>query len=229
MQIVTAKRPVGDAIGIGSDAPLSELGGFCSLFGREIRAAFDQKGVYVFQAFCPTIADHALEKGTFGEGFGRNRMTWIKPSFGWMLYRSDYASKVNQERILRIQVSHEGFGELLRNAVPSEFDPRAFVDQASWKNALQNSRARVQWDPDRDLALKIIERTRAIQIGIGRTLVPSYVDKWIVGITDVTKVAQGIRDEILAGRSLGGVMAHPFPEKIYPVDRDIRVRLGMIE
>ncbi|HBB34945.1 MAG TPA: hypothetical protein DDZ80_20145 [Cyanobacteria bacterium UBA8803] len=31
--------------------------------------------------------------GNFGKGFSLHRMTWIKPSLGWMLYRSGYATK----------------------------------------------------------------------------------------------------------------------------------------
>ncbi len=73
---------------------------------RQIYAAFDEDGIYVYQAFQRKIVDAALLKGTFGEGFQMNRMTWIKPSFGWMLYRSGYATKPNQEAILKIRLSH---------------------------------------------------------------------------------------------------------------------------
>lgn len=63
------------------------------MFERQIYAAFNEDGIDVYQAFHRTIVDAALLKGTFGEGFQMNRMTWIKPSFGWMLYRSGYATK----------------------------------------------------------------------------------------------------------------------------------------
>jgi hypothetical protein len=49
-------------------------------------------------------------------------MTWIKPSFGWMLYRSGYATKHRQESILKIKLTHQGFQEILFQAIPTSFD-----------------------------------------------------------------------------------------------------------
>jgi len=49
---------------------------------RQIFANYDFDGIYVYQAFKPSIVEAALEKGTFGKGFGLDRMTWIKPSTG---------------------------------------------------------------------------------------------------------------------------------------------------
>ena len=55
------------------------------------RAEFDEEGVYVYQAFRDSIADYALAHGRFGgPDFNPARMTWIKPSFAWMLYRCGY-------------------------------------------------------------------------------------------------------------------------------------------
>jgi hypothetical protein len=36
-------------------------------------------------------------------------MTWIKPSFLWMMYRCGWATKPGQERVLAIQITREGF------------------------------------------------------------------------------------------------------------------------
>jgi hypothetical protein len=44
---------------------------------RQIFATFDEEGIFVYQAFKPSIADEALRKGTFGKGFSLERMTWI--------------------------------------------------------------------------------------------------------------------------------------------------------
>ena len=70
---------------------------------RRIFASYDDEGIYVYQAFTPTTVASALKRGTFDRGFSLDRMTWIKPSFGWMLYRSGYASKHRQEAILKIR------------------------------------------------------------------------------------------------------------------------------
>jgi hypothetical protein len=55
-------------------------------------------------------------------GYNMNRMTWIKPNFLWMMYRSGWASKKNQERILAISLTRLGFEEILSKAVLSKLD-----------------------------------------------------------------------------------------------------------
>ena len=73
-----------------------------------IEAEYDDEGVYFYQAFNDEIADWTLEHQVLGGPFyNPTRMTWIKPSFAWVLYRSGYARKHNQTRILKIKLSHE--------------------------------------------------------------------------------------------------------------------------
>ncbi len=84
---------------------------------KVVRAAFDDDTVIVYQAYSDAIADEALRLGTFGQAFSLGRMTWVKPSFGWMLYRSGYGRKPGQERVLRISLTHDGFRAALAAAV----------------------------------------------------------------------------------------------------------------
>jgi hypothetical protein len=51
-------------------------------------------------------------------------MTWIKPSFGWMMYRSGWAAKPGQERILAIEISRTGFDWALAHSCLSQYSPR---------------------------------------------------------------------------------------------------------
>ncbi len=53
---------------------------------RNIYAVFDDKTIRVYQAYNNEIADEALKLGKFGSKFSLTRMTWIKPSFLWMMY-----------------------------------------------------------------------------------------------------------------------------------------------
>ncbi|WP_425365083.1 DUF4291 family protein [Eubacterium ruminantium] len=39
------------------------------------------------------IANEAVAKGAFGSHFSMNRMSWIKPSFLWMMYRCGWCGK----------------------------------------------------------------------------------------------------------------------------------------
>jgi hypothetical protein len=62
---------------------------------RQIRAVYDDEVIRVYQAYSYSIAAAALQKGTFvSPPFKLDRMTWIKPSFLWMMY---LACRTNSE------------------------------------------------------------------------------------------------------------------------------------
>ena len=190
-------------------------------FERRVRGCFDEQGVYVYQAFTPETVKVAVSLGTFGKGFGMDRMTWIKPSFGWMLHRSGYATKSRQEAIARIHLKHEGFLEILQQAVPTSYDRTLFGSPGEWGLALKNSEVRYQWDPDRNLRDYKLEH-RAIQLGISGQMVYRYVREWIIGIEDVTSVAHAIRNAVKDGLDLPTVPE----ENEYPVPAEIARSLG---
>lgn len=190
---------------------------------RRVLAHFDESTITVYQAFRDEIADGALRDGTFSDGFSFTRMTWIKPSFGWMLYRCGYGRKEGQERVLRIRITREGFEQILRNATLSHYDADVFETEDGWKKRLREVTNRVQWDPDRNLRLGRLEH-RAIQIGIRGPDVRSYVNDWIRGIEDVTALAYEIESVAKAGRD----EFPPVPEeREYPVPASIRPGIGM--
>ena len=62
---------------------------------RNIYAVFDNRTIRVYQAYNNEIADEALKLGKFGSKFSLNRMTWIKPSFLWMMYRLNFIYSLN--------------------------------------------------------------------------------------------------------------------------------------
>ena len=172
---------------------------------RNIYAVFDDKTIRVYQAYNNEIADEALKLGKFGSKFSLNRMTWIKPSFLWMMYRSGWATKQGQERILAIDLKREGFDEIVRNSVFSSFNSvfssfREVSDlsKEEWKEKLENSEVRCQWDPDRDIYGNPIGR-RAIQLGIKGETVRKYINDWIVNITDITDKVIKMRNSIQNG------------------------------
>jgi len=186
---------------------------------KVVRAAFDDDGVVVYQAYAPAIADEALRLGSFGPAFSLGRMTWVKPSFGWMLHRSGYGRKPGQERVLRISITHDGFRTALAAAVPSSHQAHLFAERAAWEAALRASPVRYQWDPDRDLALVPLPR-RAIQLGIAGPFVRRYVDDWITRVEDVTDLAHAIE---------GGARPPVPEERPYPLDRATLRSLGCTE
>jgi hypothetical protein len=191
---------------------------------KRILAAFDEGGLFVYQAFSPEIVEAALERGTFGRGFNLDRMTWIKPSFGWMLYRSGYAGKHRQERIVRVRLRHEGFRAILSRSVPTVFNPDRFATEHDWRGALRRSEVRHQWDPDRDLHLRPLS-LRALQLGLSGQTVREYVGDWILGLEDVTPLAHAVRDAVASKGKLPDVPE----ERVYPLDGELWRRLGCTE
>ncbi len=162
---------------------------------KNIYAIFDDKTIRVYQAYNNEIADEALKLGKFGSKFSLTRMTWIKPSFLWMMYRSGWATKEGQERILAIDLKREGFDEIVKKSVISAFRESGETSIDDWREKLQNSEVRCQWDPDRDIYGNPIGR-RAIQLGIKGEMVKKYVNDWIVSITDITEEVIKIRTSI---------------------------------
>lgn len=191
---------------------------------RRIYAAYDDEGIYVYQAFKPMIVAAALEKGTFGQGFNLERMTWIKPSFAWMLYRSGYATKTRQEAILKIKITHEGFLTILGESVETTYNPRVYDSPDDWRLALKKSKVRHQWDPERDLKLVKHPTRRAIQIGIRGWVVQKYVNEWIIELAEVTDLAHAIKNAKDKKQPLP-----PVPEeRVYEVDKALVHQLGAI-
>jgi hypothetical protein len=159
---------------------------------RQIRAVFDDKTITVYQAYNKAIAESAVKHQTFvSPPFKMDRMTWIKPSFLWMMYRSGWATKPDQKHILAIKITREGFEWALQNACLSHFDPDVHESREAWKEQLQNSPVRIQWDPERDIHMNKLDY-RAVQIGLSGVAVKKYAQEWIQEIEDVTNTSVDI-------------------------------------
>lgn len=190
---------------------------------RRILATYDETTIKIYQAYNNKIADEALRLGRFGDSFKIDRMTWIKPSFLWMMYRSEWGTKIDQERILAIDITREGFDNIISNAVLSTYNEKVYCTHNEWKDKLRGSLVRCQWDPDRDIYGNAIDR-RAIQLGIKGLMANMYVDKWINSITDITENVKKLR-ELKDNKTLDiGLLPN---EKEYYVDDSVRDILGM--
>ena len=180
----------------------------------EIRAVYDDTSVRVYQAFRDEIAEEAVQLGTFGSHFGLNRMTWIKPSFLWMMYRSGWAEKPGQENILAIGIKREAFDYLLENAVLSTYRSNSGITQEEWKTRIRQSDIRCQWDPERDPRGRPL-RWRSVQIGIqGEVVREHYLKDWILHIENITGYVRQLKRQLDGGEDISGLLP---PEKIYPM------------
>ncbi|MEV0893681.1 DUF4291 domain-containing protein [Promicromonospora sp. NPDC050262] len=187
---------------------------------RQVRAVHDADTITVYQAYPPAIADAALRAGLFVPPFKRERMTWVKPSFCWMMYRCGWATKPGQERVLAVRMSRTGFEQALRTAALSHFDRSLHDDAAAWAAQKASSPVRVQWDPERTPSGRALEH-RSLQVGIGGVAVDAYVDEWVVGLEDVTDQVRAWRAELMAG----GSPALP-QETPYTLPADVAARIG---
>ncbi|MCH5586268.1 DUF4291 domain-containing protein [Shimazuella sp. AN120528] len=152
--------------------------------GQHILATYDETSITVYQAYNQKIASYAVEHQTFGGEFSMNRMTWIKPNFLWMMYRSGWGTKANQEVTLAIRLKREGFDQIVSSAVHSSYQS-SYGTQEKWRRAVKNSSVRLQWDPDHDPFGRKLER-KAIQLGLRGESLQRYMEDWIMEIEDIS-------------------------------------------
>ena len=196
-----------------------------SVPARQIRAAHDDATLVVYQAFRPAIADAALRAGRFVPPFSFDRMTWIKPSFTWMMHRSCWATALGQERVLAIRMRRAGFAEALAQACLSSFHAGVHDSLDGWRQQLRRSDVRVQWDPERSWTLEPLPY-RTIQVGLRRQAVTRYVEEWIDDIVDITDRAHAARDLVRVG-DIEAARALTLVEDELSVAADVQRRLAM--
>ena len=161
------------AMPVFATAPYAEQAKCWPPAGEHILAQFDDETIIVYQAYRPSIGQFAIEHGFFGGDFKYSRMSWIKTSFLWMMYRSPWGQAEGQEFVLAIRLRRRFFDSLLAQAVPSTFNARDFGGRDEWSSAVARSDVRVQWDPDHLPTGEKCER-RAIQLGLRGAALEAY-------------------------------------------------------
>lgn len=190
--------------------------------GKHILAQYDEASVVVYQAYRPAIGRFAARRGYFGGGFSLERMSWVKPNFLWMMYRSGWAQKEHQEVVLAVRLKREAFDEILAQAVHSTYKEELYGSPESWKQALETSHVRLQWDPDHDPRGAKLER-RAIQLGLRGPVLAQYAREWILDIEDISQFVHE-QYHYVESAALDQLMMPA--ERVYPVvDPQVVVRL----
>ncbi len=194
--------------------------------GRQILAQFDDDTIVVYQAYCPEIGAHVAAHGTFGGGFSYSRMSWVKPNFLWMMYRSGWGTKENQEATLALRVRRTFFDTLLEAAIPSTWDRDRFATEEDWSRAVGRSAVRLQWDPDHHPSGAKLER-RAIQLGLRGEVLEAFGKRELLEVIDLSEFVAEQRAKLEGA----GVSALATPrERVYrPADEAIALQLGLVE
>ena len=162
---------------------------------KEIRASYTETTIRVYQAYSSEIASSTLEYGGFqSPPFSMSRMTWIKPSFLWMMYRAGWGYKdPGQSRILAIDITRDGFEWALTHACLS-CQPKTMTKN-EWGLLKAQHPVRIQWDPERDFFGAPLPY-RSIQIGLRNEAIKKYTSEWITKITEITELAHTIYTHI---------------------------------
>ncbi|WP_295820234.1 DUF4291 domain-containing protein [uncultured Deinococcus sp.] len=190
--------------------------------GRHILAQFDTEHIVVYQAYRPEIASYTVKNGRFGGGFSFSRMSWIKPNFLWMMYRSGWASKDGQEHVLALTIPRVHFDALLRDAVASSASAAPHLTTETWRTAVAMSDVRLQWDPDHAPDGRPVAR-RALQLGLRGETLRRFSDEWLVHVEDITPFVTEQRQHIYHPEHL--LMP---AEQVYAVnDPDVIRRIGL--
>lgn len=191
----------------------------------EIRADFDRETLVVYQAFRKEIGLPAIEAQKFVTPFSFTRMTWIKPSYLWLMDRSNWGQKSDQAMILAIRIRRQAWESALREAVLTHPEKKIYGSNEAWRERFEKARIIVQWDPERSLRGAKLEYS-AIQVGISRHLIEDYATKWITEIQDYTPLTRKIHAFCRDGEYDKAKKLLP-PERVYPVPEEIAKRLGM--
>ena len=191
--------------------------------GRAILAQFDAESVVVYQAYNARIGRYAAEHGRFGGDFRLGRMSWIKPNFLWMMYRSGWGTKADQEITLAVRLKRSAFDAILAAAVHSTHVPEVYGTPEGWRDAVARSDVRLQWDPDHGPDGDPVER-RAIQLGMRGETLRRYAGEWLLGIDDISDF---VRDQRERARAPFRELLTP-REEVYPVaDPAVAARMGL--
>ncbi len=185
----------------------------------QIRADYDADSIVIYQAYQTAIAAPAIEQQKFVLPFSLERMTWIKPSFLWLMHRSNWGQKNGQENILAVRIKRSGWNKALALGVLTHPEPSIYVDANEWDTDFEKAHVHIQWDTERSLRGAALN-CYSIQVGITRHLIQEYVDDWVLKIENITALVQKIRTLIKTGKQKNIKQLLP-RERVYPIDARI--------
>ncbi len=180
---------------------------------HEIRAEYDRASIVVYQAYGEAIAKPAVQAQKLVPPFSLHRMTWIKPSFLWMMHRSNWGKKSGQERTLAVRISLAGWDEALSLAVLTSPEPKVHGSAVTWDKEFKKAVVHVQWDTERSLRGAAFDHY-SIQVGLSRHIIEKFVEEWILSIEDISHRGRFGFEVMVSGVRLPGTsrqISRPIP------------------
>lgn len=147
--------------------------------------------IALFHAFSPTyIKKNQLSK----EDLNMNRMTWIKTSLLWTIYRSDWARKDKQERIVEVQTNPQYLAELIKKSVKTK-DPQANTSEVLYQKDPDRAILGKTWNKGQDNYWLSARRT--MHLGIRGSELERYIDDIVPeNLTDITTTIDKVRNQL---------------------------------
>lgn len=192
---------------------------------QEIRANYDRDTLIVYQAYNKQIALPALANQKFVAPFSFNRMTWIKPSYLWLMERSQWGLKSNQEYILAIRIKRSFWDKALSFGILTHPEKSIYANGQQWEKLFNDAQVHIQWDPERSLRGAKLTQS-SIQVGISRFLIEEYNNEAIVSIEDMTALTRKIYSLRQQGKTTNAKRLLP-NERLYPVDKQVGKSIGI--
>ena len=185
----------------------------------EIRADYDKETIVIYQAYSSAIADPALREQRFVSPFSFHRMTWIKPSFLWLMNRSNWGQKSGQQKTLAVRIKRTGWEKALSLGVLTHPEQSVYPNPTEWDMQFKDAHVHIQWDTERSLRGAGLNQY-SIQVGISRHLIREFVEQWIVSIQDLSPTVSKIHQFLKTGNEKNAKRLLPL-ERVYPVDPQV--------
>ena len=190
---------------------------------HQIRALYDRDTITVYQAYNQQIVQLAVQQQKFVSPFSFHRMTWIKPSFLWLMKRSHWATKSNQNHILAIRIKRDFWEYLLKQSIHTDPILSAHKNGELWFESFENAKVHIQWDPERNLKGTKLEQ-RSIQIGMSRFLIQAFNNTAIHSIQDITPLVTKMAQFRRLGKYKHAEKLLP-KQRIYPLNNALKKHL----
>ncbi|MBU0980825.1 MAG: DUF4291 domain-containing protein [Nanoarchaeota archaeon] len=154
------------------------------------RVLKNEQGEYAtFMAFKPEY----LDIPGFSESISRIRMSWLKTSLLWMLWRSDWGRASDQQRIIRVDVTGDYLRNLMQEGVSSK------------KRTSRLDEILYQYDPDRRIVGRRmragkdywVKAGRTVHFGLRGPVLEEFIDKVADGrIEDITDKCRSVLQDM---------------------------------
>ena len=190
---------------------------------HQIGALYDRDTITVYQAYNQQIAQLAVQQQKFVSPFSFHRMTWIKPSFLWLMKRSHWATKSNQNHILAIRIKCDFWEYLLQQSIHTDPTLSAHKNGEHWFESFENAKVHIKWDPERNLHGTKLE-LHSIQIEISRFLIQAFNNTAIHSIQDITPLVNKMAQFRRLGQYKHAEKLLP-KQRIYPLNDALKKHL----